>query len=114
MKSSRRAPYIRVSNTSDMAEFRTVGPVPMTCAVKPGSADGERGRDPYSSVAHRFPMLGVDHDARSETVGHNPASDSARCRSLQRFDYLEPIVVRQPDIKDQVHVISGGIDIGDK
>src|SRR5437667_12061092 len=42
MTSSRRAVYIRVSKSSGMAELRTVGPVPMTCAVNPESAVGQR------------------------------------------------------------------------
>ena len=40
MTSSRRAVYMRVSKTSGMAELRTVGPVPITCAVSPGSPGG--------------------------------------------------------------------------
>ena len=59
-------------------------------------------------------MLGVDHDPRTETVGHDPAGDFARRGPLQRSDHLEPVVVRQPNIKDQVHVILRGIDVRDQ
>ena len=49
--SSRRAAYISVSNTSGMAEARTVGPVPITWAGNPGPPGGSgcRKRSPRSS-----------------------------------------------------------------
>src|SRR5437868_3158303 len=62
-------------------------------------------------VPHALPMLGVDHYPGAEGVSHDPAGDLPRRGSLQRFDHFEPIVVRQPNVKDQVDVILCGIDI---
>ena len=59
-------------------------------------------------------MLGVDHDPGTEAVCHDPAGDFARRSPLQRSDYLEAVVIRQPNIKDQVHVILRGIDVRDQ
>ena len=59
-------------------------------------------------------MLRVDHDPGPETVSHHSAGHLARRSSLQRFDDLEPIVIRQPDVKDQMHVILSGIDVCDQ
>ena len=53
-------------------------------------------------------------DPRPKAIGHNPAGDLARRGPLQRFDHLETVVIRQPDIKDQVHVILRGIDVRDE
>ena len=62
MTSSRRAVYIRVSKTSGMAELRTVGPVPMTCAVNPGSPGGSGCRSKgVEIVIHlRHPVAGEE------------------------------------------------------
>src|SRR5437773_9890107 len=68
----------------------------------------------YASIVHPFPMPGVDHDPRTEAVCHDSAGDFARRSPLQRSDYLEAVVIRQPNIKDQVHVILRGIDVRDE
>ena len=66
------------------------------------------------AVAHRLPMLGVDHDrARAQVIGHGPTGHAARRRPLQRLDHLEAVVVRQPDVEEQMDVILRGIDVGD-
>ena len=59
-------------------------------------------------------MPRVDHHPGPEGVSHDPTGDLPRRSSLQRFDDFEAIVVRQPNVKDQVHVILCGIDICDQ
>ena len=59
-------------------------------------------------------MPRVDRHPGPEGVSHDPAGDLPRRSSLQRFDDFEAIVVRQPNVKDQVHVILCGIDICDQ
>src|SRR5262249_5282043 len=66
------------------------------------------------SIPHVLPMLRVDHHPRPEGVSHDPAGDLPRRGSLQRFDNLESIIVRQPNVEDQMHVILCGIDICDQ
>ena len=58
-------------------------------------------------------MFGVDHDPGAQAIGHDSTGDLARRGPLQRFDHLEAVVIRQPDIKDQVHVVLRGIDVRD-
>src|SRR4030095_2794775 len=58
-------------------------------------------------------MWGFYHDARAQSVGHNPAGDMACSRPFQRLDHFESVVIRQPDIEGQMDMILRSIDICD-
>ena len=69
-----------------------------------GQADARR--------LHGRPVFRADHDARTEPVRHGAAGDVARGGTLQRFDDLAAVRVRQPDVEQQVDVVLRGVDVG--
>ena len=68
----------------------------------------------YASFAHPFQCAESIIIREPEAVSHHPAGDLPRRSPLQRFDHFEAIVVRQPNVEDQVHVIFCGIDVCDQ
>ena len=77
-----------------------------------GVADRQACGHAHACRAHRLPMLGADHRARAEVIGHGPAGHAAGGRALQGLDDLAAVVVRQPDVEQHMDVIRGGIDVG--
>src|SRR5690242_15011637 len=56
-------------------------------------------------------MWGFDHDARAQSVRHHSAGDMACSRPFQSLDHFEAIVIRQPDVKNQMNMILRSINI---
>ena len=75
-------------------------------------ADRQGNRQTDARFPHGVPVFGVDHDARAQVVRHGPAGNAARRSPLQRLCHLETVVVRQPDVEQQVDVVLRRIDVG--
>ena len=65
-----------------------------------------------SRITHVFPSLRLDHRPRTKTVGHRPARHTTGSGTLERLDNFAAVVIRQPDVKDQVNVIDSRINVG--
>ena len=76
-------------------------------------ADRERHGDPHARLGHALPVLGADHGAGAEVVGHGAAGDAAGGGALQRLDHLEAVGVGEPDVEADVDMALGGVDVGD-
>ena len=60
---------------------------------------------------HGLPVCRFDHFTRAQTVRHGSARDTACSSALQCLDHLAPVVVLQPDVKQQVDVLFRGVDV---
>jgi hypothetical protein len=78
-----------------------------------GVADRQGRGQVDAGIPHGPPVVRTDHDLRAEVVGHGPAGDASSRGALQRLDDLAAVVVRQPDVEEQMDVVLGGVDVRD-
>lgn len=76
-------------------------------------ADGQAGRHVHARRAHRRPMGGPDHRARTQVVGHGPAGHASAGGALQGVDDLAAVAIRKPDVEQQMDMLLRGIDVAD-
>jgi hypothetical protein len=76
-------------------------------------SDRQRDGEEDAGLGHGVPVLGADHSAAAEVVGHRPAGHAALGGALQGVDDLETVMVGEPDVEADVDVVAGGVDVGD-
>ena len=75
-------------------------------------ADLERPAQFHAGGLHIRPQFGFDQKMRAEIVDHRPAGYPAGDCALERFGHFPAVVVRHPNVEEQVNVIGGLFDIG--
>ena len=76
-------------------------------------ADGQGGSHLNARRLHGLPISRYDHDVRAQSIGHRPADDLTRGGALQCLNHFESIVIGRPDVKIQMDMILGSINICD-
>jgi hypothetical protein len=69
-------------------------------------ADGQRAGQAHAGRLHGAASARSGSSPRAQVVRHGAAGDAARRGAHQRLDHLAAVVVRQPDVEQQVDMVA--------